>query len=129
MNSKDLRIGNLIWYLNEESESVHTVDLEILDKIIYNEEYPDDPEDRFARFGFNYAPIPLTEEWLLSFGFSDNSYKDYHLQISKHSLLSISFRGNPVANLCENITLADHDLNVNMYISYKTCTTHYRAKS
>lgn len=64
MVAKDFRIGNLIWVLHEENESVITVDLEVLDDLIYNEEDPDDTEDRFARFGFRYAPIPLTEEIL-----------------------------------------------------------------
>lgn len=69
MKSNELRIGNLIWWCHEESESVKIVNLDILEQFIYNESDPDDSEDRFARFGFQYAPIPLNDEWLLRFGF------------------------------------------------------------
>ena len=62
----DLKCGNILNYDTAEGEILHTVidwqDLKWL---------TEDPK------GFNlvHSPIPLTEEWLLKFGFSDKDYK------------------------------------------------------
>jgi hypothetical protein len=51
MQAQELRIGNLINYLND-IKTVSFWDFEEMEQSMYN-----------------YKPIPLTEEWLISFGF------------------------------------------------------------
>jgi len=51
MKANELRIGNLVYFVDEEAK----VDLDILEMI-------------FDHFG-EWNPIPLTEEWLVKLGF------------------------------------------------------------
>lgn len=80
MEAKDLRIGN--WFLadTEENNFKQINANEILD-------FNDDPLDDY------YKPIPLTEEWLLKFGFiqilKDNNGNEYC-----NLLYSISHKGD-----------------------------------
>lgn len=53
MNAKELRIGNLTYYTNPHS-----------DMIVQEVLTPKDLD-----YAFSLDPIPLTEEWLLNFGF------------------------------------------------------------
>ena len=69
MNANELRLGNLVYYLidqaMDESKSwneVSTIDVQDLECV--------------ERGDTNYTPIPLTEEWLLKFGFVSNPYMD-----------------------------------------------------
>jgi len=62
MKASELRIGNLIYKHKFEGTYNHTVtskDLEIIES--------SDPKS--ILYVKNYSPIPLTEEWLLRFGF------------------------------------------------------------
>lgn len=99
MKSTELRLGNYIWWLHEESESVNVVNLEILEKLVYNEEDPSDSQDRFARFGFRYAPIPLTEQWLDKFGFFPHAYftvrNSWMYNLGRNRQITIGSVGSP----------------------------------
>ena len=64
MKATELRIGNLVEY-KFSNTGFQNVEFTLKD----------------FRFGFEeninrYRPIPLTEEWLLKFGFISNPYKD-----------------------------------------------------
>lgn len=72
MEAKDLRIGN--WFLadTEENNFKQINANEILD-------FNDDPLDDY------YKPIPITEEWLLKFGFDGKDYfTDLHLKSNNY---------------------------------------------
>jgi hypothetical protein len=84
MKANELRIGNYYHYhiIDEfddptEYDIVCQTDAEDLD-ILSNEEDPD------------YRPIPLTEEWLLKFGFIKSKLEGYdvHFKYSHHLLHS-----------------------------------------
>jgi len=68
IKASDLRIGNLIW----DSEENKYFEVEQLKKYVGSEIWV------FYRNGSikckEVEPIPLTEEWLLKFGFEKNSY-------------------------------------------------------
>lgn len=66
MEAKELRIGNFI--TSKSSSTYWEVNVDDLKHI---EDNPD-----------HYEPIPLTEEWLLKFGF-EKSDSDYQIQIQK----------------------------------------------
>ena len=72
MTANELRIGNLVNELNIGVVSVRIVDLESI-------KYGDT----------NYKPIPLTEEWLLKFGFKKRKYK--HLFIWENKITISQF--------------------------------------
>jgi hypothetical protein len=63
MKAQDLRIGNKIFYRNK----VTTVNWQELKWI--------------QEGNNNFQPIPLTEEWLLNFGFSTTDYKNGYIGI------------------------------------------------
>jgi hypothetical protein len=66
LKAKDLRIGNYYGYAHEESLSYHQADI---DFIKTQQEYNEDPDDdQFSR-GWWAFPIPLTQEWMVKFGF------------------------------------------------------------
>lgn len=79
MKANELRIGNLVGGPYEETE----VDLDILIHLISKKEIQQKPY---------YSPIPLTEEWLIKFGFeliANNGFDWRHFSIdskepSKH---------------------------------------------
>jgi hypothetical protein len=62
MNANELRIGNLVYY---------RIDDKMDERKSWNEESTIDVQDLWCveRGDTNYTPIPLTEEWLLKFGF------------------------------------------------------------
>jgi hypothetical protein len=67
MKSNELRTGNLLNYDTAEGETLPTkIDWQDLKWLSEDEK------------GFNlvHSPIPITEEWLLKFGFVSNPYKD-----------------------------------------------------
>jgi hypothetical protein len=57
MNAKELRIGNAIWF--DRREKVKWVNARVIADI--ESQSPEQP--------LLYSPIPLTEEWLVKFGF------------------------------------------------------------
>lgn len=57
LSASELRIGNIINYRNFNDIELHWKDLR---------EFDIKPKDVLSRI---YQPIPLTEEWLLNFGF------------------------------------------------------------
>lgn len=78
MKSNELRIGNYIKWLHEESESIVVVNSATINTIDYGNKHPE-AED-FAR-GLWYTPIPLTSEILEKCGFElrDGYLKNYPL--------------------------------------------------
>ena len=82
----DLKCGNILNYDTAEGEILPTVidwqDLKWL---------TEDPK------GFNlvHSPIPLTEEWLLKFGFISNPYQD------RYELVNIYFQGCKLCFECD----------------------------
>lgn len=76
MKTTDLRIGN---HISINSGKIITVD-GISQSEIYNEEYGHSSCNELK-------PIPLTEQWLLDFGFVDEGGNDYVLTKGEHTLL------------------------------------------
>lgn len=74
MKANELRVGNLILWKGIE---VKIVDVAIISRA------DNDPEG----FNMNYKPIPLTEEWLLNFGFSIENGDYYNDDVSIKQLL------------------------------------------
>lgn len=66
---EELRIGNLIW--NPVQQCPCKVDMAVMGKI---------QADAYLKSKGNevveFEPIPLTEQWLIDFGFTDNCYPD-----------------------------------------------------
>ncbi len=65
MESKDLRIGNLV--KGNSRGATHVLDIKILKHI-------DETKS-------GYSPIPLTEKWLEKFGFINSGFRTYRLEI------------------------------------------------
>lgn len=58
-------------------------------------------------------PIALTKEWLLRFGFFDNSYANFFIDINaEYASLCISFKDYACAQIREDVTIDDHDINL-----------------
>jgi len=94
MNNRELRVGNYVSNLMGEN-------------IIATWEN--------IKWSQDVAPIPLTEKWLKTFGFKDNSYRDYFLYhpIADYAIISISFRYNKTQlSDITSISVDDHDLNL-----------------
>ena len=81
LKESDLRKDNLIYWKGE----VIKVDLEILTKLFGNNNYPDSLK-------LNFKPIPLTEDWLLKFGFKIE--KQYQCDFASIGVFTISFGDN-----------------------------------
>jgi len=71
MKATELRLGNLVLYNNEQTHIINGYDIADLDI--------DPIEDSFT-------PIPLTEEWLLKFGFKKFITTDIYPTYVKRSL-------------------------------------------
>lgn len=74
MKASELRIGNLLYFKN--THDVAKVEL------IHNNHF--DCRDEYGSFipNGNYEPIPLTEEWLLKFGFKRHDKGSVSAQFS-----------------------------------------------
>lgn len=81
MKATELRLGNLIYGINRRGE-VHLPDeipLKVLQIELFNCEvlpYEENPAQKETYFKISHADtsgIPLTEKWLLKFGFEDKS--------------------------------------------------------
>jgi hypothetical protein len=68
MKSTELRIGNWVW--NDTQQIPVEVDLTILSEQIYREAAVRNGSLSESSL---WLPIPLTEEWLLKFGFVENT--------------------------------------------------------
>ena len=80
MEAKNLRIGNLIGYFEDNDDTngkIFAAELEDLADIDLN------------GYSENYKPIPLTEEWLLKFGF-DKRPMSMAIIINNYNLLQLS---------------------------------------
>tara|TARA_R110000744_G_scaffold148351_1_gene261363 strand:- start:1985 stop:2344 length:360 start_codon:yes stop_codon:yes gene_type:complete len=76
MEAKDLMIGNLLSY----EQTTHRV-ISINGKSIRSVWKGNQRIDEYDDFVFHYKPIPLTEEWLLKFGFDNSLVKDIFLAL------------------------------------------------
>ena len=72
MKANELRIGNYVYY-NDDNDI-------LIIKMIRNRDY-------------DFYPIPLTEDWLLKFGFEDNKYNDQILIIPFRTASQGNFPG------------------------------------
>jgi hypothetical protein len=69
-------------------------------------------ENTFRRF-VNWQPIPLTREWLLKFGFEDNSYAVFYKQFNGSEYIRISFKDYAHTQLTERpVDVSDFDLDI-----------------
>jgi hypothetical protein len=72
MNATDLRIGNLVNYKTSEGDVLtNVIDWQDLKWLSEDEEL----------FNLAHSPIPLTEEWLLKFGFEKQMMWTYAIDI------------------------------------------------
>jgi hypothetical protein len=83
MEIKEIRIGNCLQYKN-------TKDIAIVE-LIHKKHF--DCRDEYGSFtaNGNYQPIPLTEEWLLKFGFEfrdTNKQYGWYLEVSINRVLT-----------------------------------------
>ncbi len=90
MKANELRIGNFIFYANGDICKVSYHQIRYL--IITTEKV-------------NYSPIPLTEEWLLKFGFEKSNVVDKYYTINNQFAISTAddkfrfIKGNFVCQL------------------------------
>jgi len=77
MDSKELRIGNLI-----NDNSLYT---QVISDHLINDEYYDGLK--------GCLPIPLTEEWLIKFGFEKDDVEDYCKLIGEDTFLAVDLIG------------------------------------
>ena len=79
ISENDFRIGNLFFgnYETEEDEKIHSVVCKILGYDPFNSFYWVENKEGIEEFS-SFQKIPLTEEWLLNFGF-ENKYGSYVL--------------------------------------------------
>ena len=81
MDAKDLRIG--IW-VNSKIEGCNKIDLGIIQIDASAMMYLFDVTEDFDRL----EPIPLTEDWLIRFGF-ENDEGEYNSDMSKELILTV----------------------------------------
>lgn len=104
MEAKELRLGNYIECFKKYAKGIHTVDLSTFSNVIYDEEEKNNL----------FKPIPLTEEWLVKFGFEkvyESSFRvkyDYMRDFRfgydvnkalKNTPEGVSFRGDNYTNI------------------------------
>lgn len=96
MGANELRIGNIVGY--KGTSEIAFVEL------IHKNHF--DCRDEFGEFTPNakYEPIPLTEEWLLKFGFKRIEVEGYPVFLNK--IFAIEFYEEESDVLFENISIA-----------------------
>ena len=77
--------------------------------IMYCENYETSGVFKSSFLAENFSPIPLTEEWLVRFGFVHDTFGWYSIKIETYCYLSIGFKKYPHIEFCENICIYDHD--------------------
>ena len=85
LQSKDLRIGNVLHYTTAENDVLETtIDWQDLKWI------SEDPK------GFNLAhdTIPLSEEWLLKLGFDENYRSEFTIKLELNESQEVGFKRN-----------------------------------
>lgn len=105
MEAKDLRIGDLIYAENEIVEVNYLTP--------YSIGYGN---GNFAPNTFNiFQPIPLTEDWLVRFGF-EKEYSDYYLLIGKARIIFKYYGG-----LAHQLDIIQDGRHISMHIG---CTKY-----
>ena len=91
MKANEIRIDNLLFYDTGESVETNFVDWEDIKMCYVDNEY----------FNEHYSAIPLTEDWLLKFGFKQNLDKWFEINYFTDCTLSAEKMGILI-NLCSN---------------------------
>ncbi len=111
MEISELRIGNLIignYYDDDDDIEKETICKVVTLDSVYMWEYRIYVEsDQNIETFSAYEPIPLTEEWLLKFGFTDE--EDY-LELEIHESLSIIYVGY-LALMLDGVIIQINDVN------------------
>lgn len=94
MTVSELRIGN---WVAHDGLPFYIRDVEDLRDI-----------ERTLKHG-TFTPIPLTEEWLLKFGFEDNSYARFYKYVDNEFYITVSFKDYA------HTQLSEHPVEVNDY--------------
>jgi hypothetical protein len=76
IESKELRIGNL--FLERFTKEVLIVEELTVDKITFSGDYPNE---------WQAEPIPLTEKWLVKFGFEQSRENDEWMVLNRLTML------------------------------------------
>jgi hypothetical protein len=106
MEANELRIGNLVWdkiFLYSICEIGEILKAEVIDVHNFERALNEDFYETGSIYSLNYEnvePIPLTEEWLLKFGFESGKnrtkwlyYKD-NKRLICHRLIHIKISGS-----------------------------------
>ncbi len=99
MKKEDLRIGNLL--TDNTGKEVQVLAIAINNLRV---------SGTHAIEYENVTGIPLTPEWLERFGFENDSYANFSKKIADYAYLVISFKDYACAQICENPSIADHDI-------------------
>lgn len=91
MKANELRIGNIL-LIGDEIESVRSIELGRIEGYYINGEYG---------IALNIEPIPLTEDWLIKFGFTGDDSE-------------CSYRGVSIINIDGVFELFNHDFPVSI---------------
>ncbi|MCT4321800.1 hypothetical protein [Elizabethkingia anophelis] len=102
MNSKELRIGNLI--KDEHGTLSNIVEITDYDRIAVG-------NNRVVKDLSNCVPIPLTEEWLIKFGFK-KGYNAYYSYLEIWDSLYIIVSKNNTIYISESSSISGHQLQV-----------------
>lgn len=97
MKAKDLRLGNLVWN-NVQNISVE-VDMKILSDCLLFEK---------GHNQFEWHPIPITEDWLIKFGFE---FFDYQLEDDDEGVTIQCFKKKVNDEISYIINLIDDGFN------------------
>jgi hypothetical protein len=96
MKSRELRIGNLIyWDIPQKKGVVHLVNA-ILPNTLHTI-----PISLGKHTKNEYKPIPLSEEWLLKFGYIHCSIRENHFIVKGHTIW-----------LCDDLFICDRNGNI-----------------
>lgn len=106
MKASELRIGN--WFKNLRRNKEVTAGY---NTFYFLSEGPLEEDD--------IQPIPLTEEWLLKFGFEDDSYAVFRKVIDKGISISVSFQDYAHTMLCDHpVTIWPNDYSIPIKCQY-----------
>ena len=103
MKASELRVGNLVYEtINRSNEEIVKI-TSLSDNVIAWSPY------RNTGHHNHIEPIPLTEEWLLKFGFVSNPYEDrYELRREYHIYIEIDKTKGFTEIWCEKYPIIKH---------------------
>jgi len=110
LTANELRIGNIVGCKSavdsDVERVVHSIGFGGINLYVglIEGEYLSTPEFEFR----SMVGVPLTEEWLLKFGFEDNSYSQFSKKVGSDCYLQVSFKEYACVTLTEFVEIADH---------------------